>query len=254
VIIDKSCDSSFVGPFNEDEPLSGFGIFIGEAMRVVNFTLGPEVTFKGIKLRRYIIDHNQLMNATTILANANYRHDGPDGLIPIRMLRRGADLWLSQPRFMNSAPWVRSNMQSFPAPDASIHETFVDVEPLSGALMFGRKRLQANFRLDASIFDGAINRKMFDSATIKTFFIPLYWVQEGGEIEDEDAADFRSGIYDTRDLSDIVQIVALAVGIVLLIVSIFCVGFWCKKDDHLGMQKLQSQSGLIGTGKSSTQL
>lgn len=249
VIITGSSTSSSQGPFQEDNPLPGFGIFLLEALRVANFSLIGEVSFKDIKMNRYNLVRSQLQNNTRNPDNAIWRHTFADGVVPTADFNGGLPVVLSQPFFgaigldQTLDKITITNLRTFSDDDFG---TFVYVEPLSGLTMYGRKRLQASLRVDRALLDSRLHRATFSGLSDfsdRAYYLPMFWGEEAGEIKDDDASDFRRAVYGTRDLSDILTIVFLAVGIVLVVVGIFCIVYQARKAPE-GMQSLPSKSAL----------
>ena len=66
----------------------------------------------------------------------------PDGVLDITKCMGGAPVLMSSPFFLGSPDFLRTDLLDFPAPSVDVHETYVEVEPISGSVITARKRLQ----------------------------------------------------------------------------------------------------------------
>lgn len=65
----------------------------------------------------------------------------------------GFPLFLSKPHFLETAPWVAKSVSGL-HPSYNKHETFMDVEPMTGVTMRAAKRIQLNMNVKPMAFSG----------------------------------------------------------------------------------------------------
>ena len=169
--------STQVAPWKEsteDRP-QYLEFYVTELKRAVKVEYKSDREVKGIDVRRYglfealtnvsYVEDNQEKNAEK-WRQANV----PDGLFSQSSVKGGVPAFASLPHFGLARPGeinpgATCNYSScsewfIPA----IHETFIDVNPLTGIVLNGAKRLQANFRISAQeYFTGNYSSALFPS-------------------------------------------------------------------------------------------
>ena len=150
-----------IQPFTEgDDARPRFtDLYVSEIRRVVKIEYKTDVEIKGINLRRYGLDP-ALINASDITPNPEKNHEMwrqqgvPDGLFSMSTYRGGYAGMASVPHWGLADPkvWAGATCDGQDCAtyyDATKHETFIDIHPLTGLTMSASKRLQANFRVAA---------------------------------------------------------------------------------------------------------
>jgi len=96
-------------------------------------------------------------------------------------------------------------------PDRSKHDTVIYVEPNVGQSFSAYKRLQLNVRLfpDPLLYPN-LNTE---------YLVPIVWVEEGGEMTDQQAEEFKNSVYRIQNISAFAKWGGLSVGILLAIVA-----------------------------------
>jgi len=230
-------------------------VWVDEGQRRVRFVFLEDITFKSIKLWRYKMDLNTLKNTTTATdggyqAMHYYMINHPSG-VASRQRTDSFDVFVSQPHYLNGdVNFFNSEMN--PAnppfnPNPTLHDTYIDVEPLTGRVFAGRKRLQvglylsqirqvsgafggiyapivANYPGNSGLtVDNCYSAAGVTSSTPpctyaggpsggKNLYWPIAWATEGQDISDSDASAFVSAVYGTRQTFFITQIVLVIVG------------------------------------------
>lgn len=72
------------------------------------------------------------------------------------------------------------------------HGSWLDVEPWSGKVFQGRKRLQVNFGLSKDNFPALPG--VWKAANPSYLYFPIAWVEELGQINSADASSFYSNV------------------------------------------------------------
>lgn len=103
--------------------------------------------YHGIPLRRYGIQYIDMLNASMNPNNAQYFTLGPMGLLNLTQALN-LPCFASFPHFyMGDSRLVAAVGGMNPVQD--IHQTVVDIEPQTGALVRAHKRLQVNYQIDS---------------------------------------------------------------------------------------------------------
>jgi len=194
------------------------------------------------------METNVLKNTTTstdpYMAKHYYMINHPSG-VTSRQRADSIDVFLSKPHYLNGDVAFHQNQMDINiAPTSDAHETYLDVEPLTGRVFGGRKRLQlgvylSSVRQISYAFGGVYGPIVFNyagnNATVestcnsgpgaatdctfpawgsgsKNLYWPLLWAVEGKDISDDDASSFKTSVYGNRQTFFITQIVLVIVG------------------------------------------
>lgn len=248
VIGDTVNDPTQFQPFREgsNNILPTIGTFIPELQRDVYFNYAGEVTFKGINLRQYRIDSRYLNAndgagaAANPFKNDNYRQTATPGFYPVApdgivsgLFPNAAPIYISKPHFLGTDAIIPNQYAggSFNATSEE-HDTFLNIDALSGKTLQARKRLQANILVTATTMDASPHLEpFFKSGGGGDKYIPFYWAEEAGTIKDDDADTFKKNIYKARDLGKIIQIVVGVISAVLFVACVALVVRSCTKHE-----------------------
>lgn len=186
-------------------------VWVSELLRAVNFVFTEETEVEGIDLLRFELSADTLKSSADFAANAKY-YQGITGLANMTAAQ-GIPLFLSKPHFLDAASSLGKDM-GIGAPNRNKHDTFLDVEPITGAVMNAKKRLQINLQVNASDY--------FNKEIINEMF-PLLWVEEGGSIQKEQAEAFKETVYGAQNLQRISTLGGSTVGIVFIATSVLLI-------------------------------
>jgi len=226
--------------------------FVSQLYRVV--TLGnmnnERVTLKDVDLLHFTIPPIFLKNAAGFAFNADFNMFGYDGVANLTATGR-TDFYVSKPHYMDADPALLGNLTGISAPNRAIHETYLNVEPMSGATMQAAKRLQLSVRLVPilAFVPNITNPAQF----IPTFwgtglpnqgtgqYMPIYWAEEYAEISDSQASSFVSTVYGAQNAAMGIYIAGevLACVFVVLSLSLFWIGS-CKSETGAGFTNASS--------------
>lgn len=109
-------------------------------------------------------------------------------------------------------------------PVRALHDSFLDVEPMTGILFSGVKRIQTNIHVQR-------DKNIWQLETVPTLYFPIFWVEETGEITDHLLHKFKSSLFTpVTVMSDVLigLIIASGLGAVLC----FLLAAWFKFSDH----------------------
>jgi hypothetical protein len=214
-------------------------VWVDEGKRRVRFVKTEDITFKDVKLWRYRIEPNTFKNSTDPtnalpeLAKHYFVVNHPRGMAP-RQRVDAFDSFLSKPHFFDGDVQFHKNQLDIDLnPTSDIHDTYLDIEPLTGRTFAARKRLQlgvylSRVRINDNSFGGVYgnlvagypgNSGAVEAITAtangkaeNNLYIPIFWGSEGKDIDDDAAASFVSNIYGTRKTFFVTQIVLVIFG------------------------------------------
>lgn len=153
-------------------------------------------------------------------------HDCLDGIMDISRCMEGASVTISSPHFYQSDDkfWKMFDGMSDPNDNPSKYETYILIEPYTGAALSLHKRLQFNIPVHR-MPDSAYMTKLWEEHAL----FPMFWIEEFGELD----GDYKNKLDDmlTKPLRivDAVQWTMFAVGVMLLIlVVVMFVIYKCK--------------------------
>ncbi len=167
-------------------------VFIEDIQRCVYLAHQSETIYKGITLYHFILDPAMLQNSTLNPSNAPYYQFDFVGIFNETRVF-GIPIFASKPNFLDADQRIIESISGI-HPNRDDHETFLDVEPISGATFHVHKRLQINLKLEPVV------KESWGMKLPSILFVPLSWADEYAEISDSDASKFRSSVYLARDL------------------------------------------------------
>lgn len=108
--------------------------------------------------------------------------------------------------------------------DRALHDTYISVEPITGAAMDAAKRLQVMMNAG-----GPLNVTTPDGKSVIWFqnirqntYCPMAWFEEAGKLTKKQADDFVSTVYGAQDLKHYLKWVALTIGAALVCFALMC--------------------------------
>jgi len=166
-------------------------IWVEQLYRMVEIKGTGDAWVKGIYLLEFTLPPEGYLNATEYPANAAYYQFWQPGVGNMTACQKGAPVFMSKPHFLD-APYFAAQVTGV-NPNEELHDTYVYVEPTIGQCFKAYKRLQLNIRLSA---DPLLYPQLNND-----YLVPVVWVQEGGEITDQLAEEFKGSIYRIQNLS-----------------------------------------------------
>lgn len=123
-------------------------VFVNDIYRSL-FLIHTEDTqdWAGVTLRRYELQSKDLLNSSVNPNNAQYYNFGPSGL---ENATKAANipLFISFPHFLSADNSLISAVKGL-SPDPKVHKTYLDIEPQTGLLARGAKKLQINYLMES---------------------------------------------------------------------------------------------------------
>ncbi|KAK2563474.1 Lysosome membrane protein 2 [Acropora cervicornis] len=164
--------------------------FSPEICRSISFTHESRLEVKKIKLYRFTVPPEVFKSGDIYPSNKGFCVEPgclPSGLLNVSLCRpMNPPLVVSSPHFYQGNKSLLKTVNGL-HPTKSAHETFLDVEPLTGRVMRAAQRLQINVALEST-----------------------------GEITDEKAKEFRSKVYEVIIIFEVFQYFLITLGVLCL--------------------------------------
>ncbi|MFX0027186.1 MAG: hypothetical protein ACFE8M_12300 [Candidatus Hermodarchaeota archaeon] len=188
--------TQFAPGVSKNEPLY---IFITDLLRTVEITYSGTTNIYGIELYRYELSEE------TLKVNPKY-YQSIEGLANMT-IDQGIPTFLSKPHFLDASCHLKDSVNGL-NPNKTQHDIYIDVEPLSGAVMNAGERIQINFM---------VNHTDIWYIDCWEGVMPILWLEFGGQIPENLANEFKNLVYSAQDLSLILYQGCLGVGAALII-------------------------------------
>ncbi|MCY3415128.1 MAG: hypothetical protein INQ03_25980 [Candidatus Heimdallarchaeota archaeon] len=182
--------------------------WVGDLLRAVDFVYQSDVVVEGIDLLKFVLAAKTLGSSAEYAENAKY-YQGVKGLGNMTAAI-GAPLFLSKPHFLDGAGYL-SDLAGV-NPVRADHDTYLSVEPTSGAVFDARKRLQINLDVTPS---------NFFTTTVYDAFVPVIWIEEGATIPKDSAESFKDVVYSAQNIQENTASYLPAMGVLLIFAAVF---------------------------------
>ncbi|XP_014668287.1 PREDICTED: scavenger receptor class B member 1-like [Priapulus caudatus] len=203
-------DGSIYGPFVKKT--DKMRLFSSDICRSLYMQYEQDTTIEGINLFRFTAP-------AAIFANANVNPDNEcycmpclgAGLLNISICKQGAPVVVSAPHFYEGDPKFSKAIDGL-HPVKSEHETFMDIEPLTGLAMRLMRRMQVNTFIEHIEF-------ISQTKNLKPTFFPLVWLNESAKADAASIDKFKTEVKLPILLMTIGQYFVLSLGILILVVT-----------------------------------
>jgi len=152
-----------------------------------------EVTIKGVHLVKYVVTQHLLQNSTRNPDNAPYHMNGPNGFFNLTTPKM-APVFISLPHML----WVDEYIQEMVIgqdPKENEHKIWIGVEPWTGMTLSASKTSQANVPLKPITVEDSDSQEIIWFPNVTQCYLPLVWMNYGGEMNDDVANTIKSKIY-----------------------------------------------------------
>ncbi|KJE93581.1 hypothetical protein CAOG_04346 [Capsaspora owczarzaki ATCC 30864] len=211
-------DASQFAPDVQDDFIAA--VFVDSIYRSAYLLYHSDVSVEGIRLKRFTIDPMLLANSTVNPDNAAFYDFGPSGVLNMSTAA-GAPVFASKPHFLDGDEIYRTNVLGL-HPVREWHDTNLDIEPITGALMQAAKRLQLNMEIRNDPY-------IFRTGKTPYAMLPIFYGNESVCITADLAGQFKDQVYTPLIASTAVHWSGIALGSIMLLVCIVLVALLVRE-------------------------
>ncbi|XP_059682821.1 lysosome membrane protein 2 isoform X2 [Gavia stellata] len=214
-MINGTDGTSFHPLISKDENIY---IFSSDFCRSFYLVYDSSGTVAGIPTYRFVPSAMVFANTTVNPDNAGFcvppGNCPGTGVLNVSVCKQGAPIFLSAPHFYQADQKFIEDIEGM-HPKKEDHETFLDINPLTGLVLQAAKRMQINVHV----------RKLpefFETGNIRTLIFPVMYINESVLIDEESASKLKHVLLEASVVTGI-PFVIMALGIVFGIVFIVLV-------------------------------
>lgn len=221
----KGTDGQFFHPFVQKE--DKLDIFAPDLCRTLTIEFIKTTSIRSIELYRFgisssffkPIDHNEETKCYCVKRSheAKKKFCHLSGVVDVSSCRK-SPVVLSTPHFYNGDPLLRQAVEGL-TPSAANHDTFIDIEPMTGAVLRVRRRLQVNAELFPS--DAFEASKSLNGTIIH----PWIWIDQSIVVPDDLAQKLENKLTKIVRMVRILCYAALITGPIILVATLI---FICR--------------------------
>ena len=247
----KSCNTlrgtegQFFHPFvQKDEKLD---IFAPDLCRTLSIEFIKTTSIRSIELYRFGISSSFFKpidyNDETKCYCVKRSHEAKkfcklSGIVDVSSCRK-KPVVLSTPHFFNGDPLLRQAVDGL-SPSAANHDTYIDIEPMTGAVLRVKRRLQVN--LDMVAYNAWEASKVLKDQRL---IHPFIWLEQSVVVPDEIAQRLENKLTKVVRLVRILSYAALITGPIILIATLI---FICR-DIRTEDKKIRSSTKKSSNSK-----
>ncbi|NXO57113.1 CD36 protein, partial [Aramus guarauna] len=172
---------------------------------------------KGIPLYRFTVPREAFASPAEVKDNYCFCTDEVisknctlAGVLDISACKAGRPVFISLPHFLHASDSILHDVEGL-SPNEKEHETFLDVEPITGFTLQFAKRLQVNLLVKPAPKIEALSKVQ------KPYIFPILWLNESAVIGDAKAEMFRSKVTGRVQMLSVLQMVLMIAGSVLFL-------------------------------------
>ena len=188
--------------------------FIDQIYRSGYFSYVRDVEVYGVSCYQYGIPYEEMANATMNPQNAGFYSFGPSGLLNFSIYAPfNLPIFVSKPHFLDTDPIVSRNISGL-MPNRSKHDSYVNVEPLTGFVLGAAKKLQFNVQLNRSDTQRGMKN-------LPNVLFPIFWASETGDASSSDVAELKNTVFYALRIANILIYTSMGVlGLVALLIML----------------------------------
>lgn len=225
----EGTDSTIYPPFWS--PKDKIAIFLSDMCRSLYADFDSEVTWKGLRALNYYaspLNYKAAQEYPPNICFCEHIEDEPPQCLKSGVLDmyncQGVSMIASSPHFYNASTDYQSYVQGL-NPDRQKHNTFIYIEPQTGAILRGSKRMQINMFLTKMEELSALNN-------VSEGLFPLLWVDEGSDTDDKNLAKVYR-LYTVVYILNVVKWLLVAAGVLLVCVCVYTFAFKRKNNNRV---------------------
>lgn len=244
----QGTDGQFFHPFvQKDEKLD---IFAPDLCRTLTIEFIKTTSIRSIELYRFGIAPSFFkpidFNDETRCYCVKRSHDAKQkfcklrGVVDVSSCRK-KPIVLSTPHFYNGDPILRQQVDGL-SPSEAEHDTFIDIEPMTGAVLRVRRRLQVNVEMNPT--EGFNKSQVLKDKIIH----PFIWLDQSIVIPDELAQKLENKLTKIVRMFRILCYAALITGPIVLIATLIFICRDVRSEDEKIKSIKKSSSSKKDTG------
>ncbi|XP_022079488.1 lysosome membrane protein 2-like isoform X2 [Acanthaster planci] len=209
-------DGSYNQPFFDKRKL--MYVFSSDICRSISAVYEKETEVRDISTWRYVGPPEAFANATENPDNAGFCTPNttfclPSGLLNVSNCQFGAPIVMSLPHFLYCDRDKVIDLVHGVEPQKEVHQTFFDIEPMTGGPLNIAKRLQINVYMQPfEKFDKLKN--------LRKLFLPVVWLNESGLLTESGADQLKSQVETPVMLTVIAEYATLGLGLLIVILAV----------------------------------
>ncbi|NWV30572.1 CD36 protein, partial [Grantiella picta] len=208
-------DGASFPPFVKKDQVLRF--FSSDICRSIYGVFNGKQVVKGITLYRFIVPREAFASPTEVGDNYCFCTDRVisenctlAGVLDISACKAKRPVYISLPHFLHASQSILEKVEGL-SPNEKEHETYLDIEPVTGFTLQFAKRLQVNLLVQPS-------KRIEPLKKVKEPYVfPLLWLNESAVIGDEKAEMFRKKITGRLELLSMLQMGLIIGGTVLFL-------------------------------------
>ncbi|XP_078410382.1 platelet glycoprotein 4 [Cetorhinus maximus] len=233
-------DASSFPPFLHDKEKLYF--FSSDICRSLFAEYERKGNLQGIAVHRFVIPPKALASTIVNPDNHCYCKDMTvsqnctfGGILDISICQEKKPIYISLPHFLYASDEIMNAIDGM-HPNKEEHETFLDVEPVTGFTLQVAKRLQINL-----MFKPSKKIKILKNIK-KPIFFPLVWLNETGTIDDETAEMFRGSLTIPVTALGVIQLTLICIGsllFLLCLIALCCTSKVSRKYSYITVTSMR---------------
>ncbi|KAI6653529.1 Lysosome membrane protein 2-like [Oopsacas minuta] len=189
--------------------------FIDQIYRSGYFSYERDIDVHGLNCYQYGIPYEEMANSTINPQNKGFYSFGPSGLFNFTVYAPfNLPIFISKPHFLDADAIVFRNIIGL-KPNRTKHDSYVNVEPLTGFVLGAAKQLQFNIQLNRSDTQKQMKN-------LREVLFPIFWASETGDASKTDVAELKNTAFYALHMTDIVIYCSMGLCGLIVLVIILC--------------------------------
>jgi len=140
-----------------------------------------------------------------------------DGFLRVGNCYGGIPIIMTAPHFLKADPDLVNQVIGV-SPDIEKHDTYLDIEPITGVALSAHKRIQINFPVKKFEYLG-LTRNL---PTVDVF--PVLWADEGADLDEKNEKKFKDAVIKPSSIVNGLSIgLGIVFGAILFIIGVFII-------------------------------
>ncbi|GIY69822.1 lysosome membrane protein 2 [Caerostris extrusa] len=212
-------------------------VYTPELCRSVSLEYLVDTRVRGIPALRFVTPEklfaSPLVNPDNMCYCTEEKFCGLSGILDVSPCRKGMKLAVTGPHFFQAHEFIKERVTGLNA-SREAHETYVDIEPNTGLVLRASRKLQMNFLLDKF-------EEMEETKSVTLSVIPLIWVTEEAEIDEEVATMFTAKVRTPITIAKSILTACIVLGILWIVTAGFVTVYILMKEQKAAKSVIKSR-------------